>query len=323
MKAILVKDQSLFLEDYAQPAPADHQVLVKVIAAGVNRADILQRKGKYPPPPGASELLGLEVAGVVAATGKNCRKWKEGDQIMGLLPGGGYAEYTVMHEDMALAKPGYLTFEEAAAIPEAFLTAFQALVWIGKIRENDKALVHAGASGVGSAAIQLAKSFNSQVFATASAAKLDFCTKAGADIVIDYRSESFEEKIREQTGKKGVDVIVDFIGGPYFSSNINALAIDGRLVMLALMGSGPIAEIDLRKIVGKRLTLSGSTLRSRDPEYQIRLTREFETFCMPLFESGRMKPLVDKVFDWSRAAEAHAYMEDNRNMGKIILKVSR
>lgn len=326
MRAIIVKEpggvDNLLLAEYKQPEPAERYLLVKVAASGVNRADILQRKGKYPPPEGASELIGLEIAGTVAKTGKNCKRWKEGDEVIGLLPGGGYAEYAVIHEDMAMPKPSQLSFEDAAGIPEAFLTAYHALVWIGKISANDKALIHAGASGVGSAATQLAKSFNAEVFVTASAAKHDFCRKNGADHTIDYKTEYFEELVRQLTNKKGVDVIVDFIGGPYFSSNINVLAADGRLALLALMGSGAPAEIDLRKMIGKRLTVTGSTLRARRIEYQIELTRDFHSYAGPLFNSGVLKPAIDSVFDWSQVAEAHTYMEENRNSGKIILRIS-
>jgi len=326
MKAIIVKEpggvENLLLAEYKQPELLERHVLVEVRAAGVNRADILQRKGKYPPPPGASELLGLEIAGVVAAVGENCKRWKVGDEVMGLLPGGGYAEVATIHEDMAMAKPAHLSFEEAAGIPEAFLTAYQALVWLGKISQNEKVLVHAGASGVGSAATQLAKSFQAEVFVTASAPKHEFCRKHGADHTIDYKTEKFEERVLELTGKKGVDVIVDFIGGPYFSANINSLAVDGRLVLLALMGSGAPAEIDMRKMIGKRLTVAGSTLRSRSLDYQIALTRDFYSYAAPLFDSRVLKPAIDRVFDWSQAGDAHTYMEENRNSGKIILKIS-
>jgi tumor protein p53-inducible protein 3 len=325
MRAIIVQApggvENMYVGVYGQPKPGDKEVLVKVEAAGINRADILQRKGKYPPPPGASILLGLEIAGTIVKTGKDCEKWREGDHVMGLLPGGGYAEYAVIHEDMAIAKPAYLSFEEAAAIPEVFLTAFQALVWIVGLQQKEKVLIHAGASGVGTAAIQLAKSFDSEVFITASASKHGVCRSLGADHLIDYKSEKFEERIKAITAGKGVDVILDFIGGPYFSANINSLSVDGRMVLLALMGSNPVAETDLRKVIGKRISISGSTLRSRSLEYQLRLTQEFAHYAMPLFEKGKLKPVVDKIFNWNDVAKAHTYMEENRNSGKIILKI--
>jgi tumor protein p53-inducible protein 3 len=325
MRAIIVQSpggvENLTIGEYEQPTIGNKEILVKVEAAGVNRADILQRNGKYPPPPGASSLLGLEIAGTVAKVGAECKKWKEGDNVMGLLPGGGYAEYASINEDMAIAKPDYFSFEQAAAIPEVYMTAFQALVWIAKLQSKEKVLIHAGASGVGSAAIQLAKSYDCEVIVTASAGKHEVCKSLGADHLIDYKIESFEEKIKTITGGKGVSVIVDFIGGPYFTANINCLAVDGRLVMLALMGSGPVSEIDLRKIIGKRLSVSGSTLRARSLEYQIRLTQELAHFALPLFEEGKLKPVVDKVFNWKDVAKAHTYMEENRNSGKIILKI--
>ncbi len=326
MRAILVQSpgevENLFIGVYPQPKPYANEILIKVEAAGVNRADILQRKGKYPPPAGASELLGLEISGTVAEVGKSCTKWKVGDHIMGLLPGGGYAEYAVIHEDMALPKPDYLTFEQAAAIPEVFLTAYQALVWLAGIQETERVLIHAGASGVGSAAIQLAKTFNAEVFVTASAGKHDICRKLGADHIIDYKTTSFEEYVKAKTSGKGVHIVVDFIGGPYFKFNINSLSLDGRLVMLALMGSGPVSEIDLRKIIGKRLKVMGSTLRSRALDYQIRLTKDFSDSSIPYFHSGQLQPVVDRVFDWKEVAQAHTYMEENRNSGKIILKIN-
>jgi tumor protein p53-inducible protein 3 len=325
MRAIIVQApggaENMYIGVYKQPKPGEKEILIKVEAAGVNRADILQRKGKYPPPAGASTLLGLEISGTVVKAGPGCVKWKQDDQIMGLLPGGGYAEYAVIHEDMAIAKPSYLTFEEAAAIPEVYLTAFQALVWIARLRQKERVLLHAGASGVGTAAIQLAKTFDAEVFVTASSGKHEICRSLGADHLIDYQKEQFDERIKSITGSKGVDVIVDFVGGPYFSANINSLSIDGRMVILALLGSGPVTEIDLRKIIGKRLTISGSTLRSRHLEYQIRLTQEFADYGMHLFESGKLKPVVDKVFNWNDVPKAHTYMEENKNSGKIILKI--
>lgn len=326
MQAIIVKSpggvDQLAIESYEMPTPGPNELLVKVEATALNRADILQRKGKYPPPEGASELIGLELAGTVAQTGGNVKKWREGDRVFGLLPGGGYAQYAVIHEDMAMPAPSYLSFEEAAVIPEAFLTAFQSLVWLGKIQNQEKVLIHAGASGVGSAAIQLAATFQAEIMVTASAAKHEFCLNLGAHQAIDYKNESFEERVRELTGGKGVDLILDFIGGSYFSANINSLALDGRLIMLALMGGAKPEQTDLRKVLGKRLTIIGTTLRTRSLAYQIRLTQEFKNYAFPLFESGKLRPVVDKVFDWKDVAEAHTYMEENRNAGKIALKVS-
>ncbi|WP_242923490.1 NAD(P)H-quinone oxidoreductase [Pontibacter liquoris] len=326
MKAILVKQpggpEQLILGEYEQPLPGPYELLVRVHATALNRADTLQRQGKYPPPKGASPLLGLEMAGVVEEAGISCTKYKKGDKVFGLLPGGGYAEYAIIHEDMALPVPANLSMAEAAAIPEVFLTAYQALVWLGKLQAGERVLIHAGASGVGTAAIQLARALKAEVLVTASEQKLAACLVLGAHKAINYKEVPFEDEVLAYTNSEGVNVLVDFIGGPYFNQNIDCLRADGRMVLLATLGGGKVDAFDLRKMLAKRLQVTGSTLRSRSRDYQIKLTQEMSAFALPLFRNGSIKPVIDSVFNWQQAAEAHRYMEENRNIGKIVLEVS-
>ena len=326
MKAVLVTSpgaaENLVIGEFEKPEPKPHEILVKVAATALNRADILQREGKYPPPKGASPILGLEMSGEVVALGKSVTKWKAGDQVFGLLPGGGYAEYAVIHQDMAMPLPANVSLTAAAAIPEVFLTAYQALFWLGKLQKGEMVLIHAGGSGVGTAAIQLAKAYEASVIITASAGKHQICLDLGADEAIDYQTQDFKEKVREYTDEKGVNVIVDFVAAPYFHQNIDSLATDGRLVLLATLGGGKVENFDLRKVLSKRLQIIGSTLRARSLEYQIALTEAFSAFAMPGFQQGEIKPIIDKVFDWKEVQEAHRYMEANKNTGKIVLKIS-
>ncbi|MHA6246661.1 NAD(P)H-quinone oxidoreductase [Pontibacter sp. CAU 1760] len=326
MKAILVKKpggpEQLEVGEYEKPLPGPNELLVRVHATALNRADTLQREGKYPSPKGASPLLGLEVSGVVEEAGIKCTKYKKGDKVFGLLPGGGYAEYAVLHEEMAMAIPANLSFEEAAAIPEVFLTAYQALVWLGKLQAGERLLLHAGASGVGTAAIQLARAMQAEVLVTASEGKLQACLDLGAHKAINYKEAAFEDEVLAHTNSEGVDVIVDFIAAPYFKANMECLRLDGRLVLLASLGGGKVDEFDLRKILMKRLHIIGSTLRSRTPGYQMQLSAEMWAFAKPYFESGKIKPVIDSVYPWHEVADAHRYMEQNRNIGKIVLRVS-
>lgn len=325
MKAILVKQpggpEQLMLGEYPTPKPAANELLVKVHATALNRADTLQREGKYPPPEGASPLLGLEIAGEVTDVGADVTKYKAGDKVFGLLPGGGYAGYAVIDEGMAMPVPGNLSMEEAAAIPEVFLTAYQALAWLGNLQPGERVLIHAGASGVGTAAIQLARQIGAEVLVTASAEKHQTCLNLGAAKAIDYKKESFREEVLQYTNNEGVDVIIDFIAGPYFVDNIDCLRTDGRLVILASLGGGKVEEFDLRKVLAKRLHIMGSTLRSRSREYQVALTKDLRNFALDKFRNGTLKPVIDSVYDWKDVAEAHRYMEQNRNMGKIVLSV--
>src|SRR5690606_17551218 len=264
---------------------------------------------------------GLEVAGTVEELGPNSGEWRVGDAVCALLPGGGYAEYAVIPHEMAMPVPAGMPFVEAAAIPEVFLTAYQALYWLAGVKEGDHVLVHAGGSGVGTAAIQLVKAAGAHAHATASAGKLPYLQELGAETTIDYRTEDFAQRILSVTDGHGADVIVDFIGAPYFHSNLEALALDGRIVMLATLGGVKVEEVDLRRLFAKRATIAASTLRSRRRDYHVRLTRDFRRDILPLFNDGTIKPVIDRVYDWQDVADAHGRMEANENVGKIVLKV--
>jgi len=314
--------EQLRIDHVSTPTPKTREILIKVKATALNRADLLQREGKYPPPAGASSILGLEVSGEVVETGSQVARWKRGDQVFGLIPGGGYAEFAVIHEDMAMPIPKGFSFTDAAAIPEVFLTAYQALKWIACLQAEETLLVHAGASGVGTAAIQLAKQFKAkEIIVTASATKHALCHKLGANLTIDYRTQDFEEKIQEHTLGRGVDVIIDFIAAPYFNKNIESLAMDGRLLLLATLGGIKVEEINLLKLLSKRLQLTASTLRSRSLDYQIQLTKDFADFALPRFETQELKPIIDSIYSWQDVVEAHKYMESNQNSGKIVLQL--
>jgi tumor protein p53-inducible protein 3 len=307
--------------EYDKPVPSEKEILVQVKATALNRADTLQRMGKYPPPKGASSILGLELSGIVVETGRLVRKWNKGNNIFGLVPGGGYAEYAVINEDMAMKIPENISYIQAASIPEVFLTAYQALFWYGKLRNGNSVLIHAGGSGVGTAGIQIAKETGAEIFVTASSPKHKTCLTLGAKKAIDYKSKNFAVEILSYTNGTGVDVIIDFIGGPYFKMNLDSLKTDGRLIFLASLGGGKVEELDLRKILSKRLSVIGSTLRSRSLDYQINLTKEFSDFALPKFENGALKPIIDTVFEWKDVSEAHRYMEANKNTGKIVLEI--
>lgn len=324
MKAILFDQpgnpEVLYIGETSPPVLKPHHILVKVAATALNRADTLQRQGKYPAPPGESSIIGLEMAGTVAELGEGATRWKIGDRVCGLLAGGGYAEYVLIHEDMAMPIPANWSFEQAAAMPEVFLTAFQALIWLAKLQKGERVLIHAGASGVGTAAIQIAREMGAEVFVTASATKHKICLDLGAKAAINYREQDFADEILRLTDGKGVNVILDFIAAPYFHQNVKALSPDGRIILLALMGGANVSEpLNLAHFLRKRLTLTGTTLRARRLDYKIQLTQDFWTFAAKQFDENRLKPIIDSTFDWKEASEAHAYMEANKNQGKIIL----
>ncbi len=325
MKAVIIQSigtpDQLTIQEVPVPEIGEYEVLVRVHATALNRADLLQRRGLYPPPAGESEILGLEMAGVVEKTGARVTKWNQGDQVCGLLPGGGYAQFAKIHEDMAWSVPQVFSMEQAAAIPEVFLTAFQAIRWLANLRSGETILIHAGASGVGTAAIQLSRAMGARPIVTASPSKHSFVLQLGADQAIDYKTQAFDEEIKLMTEGAGADVIIDFIGGPYFDKNLSALGQDGRLVMLGFMGGPESPAVNLAPFLRKRLQVLGSTLRSRSLAYKIRLAEDLYDFAWPLFENGTIKPVVDRVFSWKEVAEAHQYMEANKNKGKIILKV--
>lgn len=323
MKAIRIQSfgspDQLFPGEWPDPQPGPREVKVAVRATAVNRADTLQRMGKYPPPPGESPILGLEMAGEVVETGKEVTRWQVGDRVFGLLAGGGYAEYAVLHEDMAMPIPKGWSYPKAAAVPEVFLTAFQAIHWIAELQSGETILIHAGASGVGTAAIQLAKQRGARVIVTASGPKHELCRQLGADHTIDYRKEGFDEVVLEWTEKAGAHVIIDFLAAAYWNQNLRAMRTEGRMVMLALMGGAKVENTNLAAILRKRLRIEGSTLRARSLEYKIRLTQDFHTYVAPLFAAGKLQPVIDRVMPWTEAAEAHRYMEANKTRGKIVL----
>ncbi len=324
MKAILVSApggaEQLTLGTHETPEPGPEDVLVRVHATALNRADILQREGKYPPPKGESPLLGLEMAGVVERAPKGGR-WKEGDRVCALLGGGGYAEFVKIRQDLLIPVPENLSFEEAAAVPEVFLTAFQALYWLGDLQAGYRVLIHAGASGVGTAAIQLVRAAGAEPMATASAGKTERCRALGATLAVDYKSEVFQDRVLEHTDGHGADLIIDFIGAPYFDGNVKALALDGRIILLATMGGSRVDGFDMRGLFRKRGWFMTSTLRTRALDYKARLIDDFSRRVLPLLEDGKLRPIVDTVYDWKDVAEAHRQMEANENVGKIVLKV--
>jgi putative PIG3 family NAD(P)H quinone oxidoreductase len=325
MRAILVKTpgspENLIIGDTKKPVINENEILVKVKAAGINRADIIQRQGKYPPPKGASEIIGLEISGEITELGNKVSKWKKGEKVFGLIPGGGYAEFAKIHQDMAILKPDELSYEEAASIPEVFLTAYQALFWNARIKKNEYVLIHAGASGVGTAAIQFAKDAGAHVIITASKGKHDFCIKLGAEKAIDYKSQQFDKEVLSFTNNKGADVILDFIGAEYFEKNIDSLNNSGRLILLATLSGPKIKEADIRRIMSKWITIVGSTLRTRNLDYQIKLTNAFADYSLEKLKTGKLKPVIDKVYNWEDVSEAHKYIEANKNTGKLVLRI--
>src|SRR6266851_3105200 len=304
------------------PQPGAGEILVKVIAAGVNRPDVAQRMGVYPPPPGVTDIPGLEVAGVVAACGPGGARWKEGDEVTALVSGGGYAQYCVAHETHALPVPGGLTAAEAAAIPETFFTVWHNVFERGGLKSGETLLVHGGSSGIGTAAIQLAKAFGARVIATAgSAEKCDACRRLGADLAINYKAEDFVAAAKAATNGRGADVVLDIVGGDYIERNYEAAAVEGRVVQIAFQSSSK-ASVDFRRIMLKRLTHTGSTLRARSVADKGAIAKAVETHVLPLIAAGKVKPLIDSTFPLVEAAAAHARMEAGRHIGKIVLAVA-
>ncbi len=303
------------------PAPAAGEILIRVVAAGVNRPDALQRAGAYAPPPDASDLPGLEAAGEVAAVGPGVFRWRIGDAVCALLPGGGYAEYAVTPADHALPVPDGLGMVEAAALCETFFTVWTNVFERGRLVAGESFLVHGGSSGIGTTAIQLAAVRGARVFATAgSAEKCAACERLGAERAINYREEDFVAVIREATGGGGVDVILDMVGGDYLPRDVKALATEGRLVMIAFLG-GPKAELNFAQVMTKRLTITGSTLRPQSVEAKARIARALEREVWPLIASGRIGPVMDRTYPLEEAAAAHARMESSAHVGKIVLTV--
>lgn len=324
MKAIVVKQpgpaKMLALKQQPKPVPKAHELLIKVKATAVNRTDIINRRSqsgylKHP-------ILGVEVAGIVEETepGSNI---EVGMRVMGIVNGGGYAEYAVLPVERAMIIPENLSFIEAAAIPEVFLTAYQTLFWHGRLQEGETALIHAGGSGVGTAAIQLAKQLaKAHIIITAGTqAKLDFGKKLGADVGINYKEQVFDDVVLKATDNAGVDVILDFIGASYWSKNMSSIKVDGRWVLIGLLGGAKMDHVNLSELMAKRIQLTGTLLTPRSDTYKAQLTQAFFNDTRELFESGQLKPIVDRTFTLPDMQQAHEYMEQNHNIGKIVVTI--
>ncbi len=310
--------EALVPEQRAVPEPGAGEILIKVAAAGVNRPDVMQRQGLYPPPPGAPDIPGLEIAGEIVALGPNVIRWKAGDRVMALVSGGGYAEYCLAHESHALPLSG-LSMVEAAAIPETFFTVWHNMVERGGLKSGETFLVHGGTSGIGTTAIQLAKALGARVITTAGTPeKCEACRKLGADVAVNYKTEDFVAATKAATGDKGADVILDMVGGDYIARNYEAAAVEGRIVQIAFQGS-PKATVDFRRIMLKRLHHTGSTLRSRSVADKGAIRAAVETNALPLIVAGKVKPVIYNTFPLAAAAAAHALMETSTHIGKIVL----
>ncbi|EGL61954.1 quinone oxidoreductase [Agrobacterium sp. ATCC 31749] len=305
------------------PKPARGEMLVKVEAAGVNRPDVAQRQGIYPPPKGASPILGLEIAGEVVALGEGVDEFKLGDKVCALANGGGYAEYCTVPAGQALPFPKGYDAVKAAALPETFFTVWANLFQMAGLTEGETVLIHGGTSGIGTTAIQLAKAFGAEVYATAgSAEKCEACVKLGTKRAINYREEDFAEIVKSETGGKGVDVVLDMIGAAYFEKNLAALAKDGCLSIIAFLGGATAEKVDLRPIMVKRLTVTGSTMRPRTADEKRAIRDELVEQVWPLIESGKVAPVINRVFTLEEVVDAHRLMESSNHIGKIVMKVS-
>ena len=303
------------------PKPQGGDILVRVRAAGVNRPDVAQRTGAYPPPPGASDLPGLEVAGTVAAVGPDVGRWRVGDQVCALTPGGGYAEFCLTHESNALPVPHGFTPTEAAALPETYFTVWHNVFQRGGLKAGETFLVHGGSSGIGTTAIQLASAFGATVLATAgSADKCEACVRLGADRAINYREEDFVAVAKEATGGRGVDLILDMVGGSYIDRNYEAAAVEGRIVQIAFLG-GARAEVNFSKLMVKRLVHTGSTLRPRTVEFKGAVAAELERLVWPLLGERKVAPVMDMIYPLRDAWRAHERMEEGNHIGKVVLDV--
>src|SRR3954465_15454971 len=306
-------------EQRALPQPGPDEILVKVQAAGVNRPDVAQRSGAYPPPPGASVLPGLEIAGEVVAVGSNAKRYNIGDKVMSLVAGGGYAQYCIAQDGQAMAVPPSLTMTEAGAIPETLMTVWHNVFERGALKQGETLLIHGGSSGIGTMAIQLAKAFGAKVIVTVGGQdKADACLKLGADRAINYKTEDFVAEVKTVTNGAGANVILDMVGGDYIDRNYDAAAVDGRIVQIATLG-GAKATVNIAKVMVKRLTHTGSTLRPRSNADKAAMVAAIEAKVMPLLRDGRVKPLMDSTFPLEKAADAHRRMETSEHIGKIVL----
>lgn len=308
-------------EQRALPRPGPDEILVRVQAAGVNRPDVAQRSGAYPPPPGASDLPGLEIAGEVVAVGSNAKRHKIGDKVMSLVAGGGYAQYCIAQDAQAMSVPPALSIKEAGALPETLMTVWHNVFERGGLKSGETLLIHGGSSGIGTMAIQLAKAFGAKVFVTVgSQDKIDACLKLGADRAINYKTEDFVAVVKEETNKVGVNLILDMVAGEYVDRNYDAAAVDGRIVQIATL-NGPNVSVNIAKVMVKRLTHTGSTLRPRNNADKAAMVAAIEAKVMPLLREGRVKPLMDSAFPLEKASDAHRRMETSAHIGKIVLEV--
>lgn len=325
MKAVSIKQpggvEQMEIQERDKPIPKVGELLVEVHAAALNRTDIVTRSN-----PSLAEpypVLGVEIAGVVVENRGNGEKYKTGTRVAGLVNHGGYAEYAVLPANRAILLPENMSFEQGAAIPEVFLTAYQTLYWLGELKTTETVLIHAGASGVGTAAIQMAKHLTqARVIVTAgSAEKLAVCQTLGADKTINYKEENFAEEVLDYTDQAGVDVILDFIGASYWENNLKSIKTDGRWVLIGTLGGATVKEVDLAALLAKRITLKATLLTPRSDEYKAELTQEFLKIALPYFKHDTIRPIVDTTFQLEEVVQAHQYMEANKNIGKIILKV--
>lgn len=323
MKAVVITNpggpEVLQLQEVEDPQIKDDEVLIKVEATALNRADTLQRKGSYPPPPGASPFPGLECSGIIEQVGKNVTRWKIGDQVCALLAGGGYAEKVAVPAGQVLAVPPGISVKDAAALPEVACTVWSTVFMMSRLSAGETFLVHGGSSGIGTFAIQIAKYYGAKVFVTAGAdEKLAFCKDLGADVCINYKTEDFVARVKEETTGKGVDVILDNMGAGYLKRNLDSLNFDGRLFIIGLQG-GATAEINLASLLARRITVQGAGLRNRTPENKAVIVKEVEKNVWPAIIADKVKPIVYKYFPLSEAAEAHRLMESSKHIGKILL----
>lgn len=325
MRAVVLRSHGgpevLGLEEIRAPRPGAEEILIRVRATCLNRADLLQRMGFYPNPyPDEFEVPGLEFAGTVVGVGDRVRQWSTGDEVMGIVSGGAYAEQLVVHERQAMRVPARVGVADAAAVPEVFITAWDALVVQGGLTSGRWALVHAGASGVGTAAIQICKAIGARVIVTCSTGKVSACRALGADAVVDYTTSDFVESVRQETDGGGVDAVLDVIGGEYLNRNVSALALKGHIVQVGVMGGGA-TPFNVAALMAKRGTLSGTLLRARPLEEKIAITQRFNVEVLPLFDTGALKPVIDRRFSLAQIADAHTYMETNANIGKIVIDI--
>ena len=326
MKAVVLRQHGgpevLQFEDVPTPVMGAEEILVSVVATALNRADLLQRMGFYPDPfPGQYQIPGLEFSGVVSAVGERVRLWSVGDQVMGIVSGGAYAEQLVLHERQALRVPSNISVEDAAGIPEVFITAWDALVVQGGLTSGRWALVHAGASGVGTAAIQICKAIGARIIVTCSSGKVQACRDLGADVVVDYSKQDFVEEVQRVTNGRGVSTVLDVIGGDYVERNISSLAVKGRIIQVGTMDNKAV-PFNIGSLLAKRGSIAGTLLRARPLDEKIAITQQFAEEVLPLFETGQLKPVIDRRYNFADIADAHTFMASNGNVGKIVVRIA-